>query len=68
MATHFGSSMPLVSQPLAHLRRGRTGDGEPGQIAFDVGEKDRDAKAGEILGQHLQRDGPARAGGAGDQP
>ena len=42
-------------------------DREPREVAFDVGEKDRHALGRELLGQHLQRAGLARAGGAGDQ-
>ena len=54
-------------QPLAQLRRRRSRRGQPRQIAFHVGEKHRHADPREVLGEHLQRDGLAGAGGAGDQ-
>ena len=41
---------------------------EPGEIAFDVGHERRHAEPREVLGHHLQRDGLAGAGRAGDQP
>jgi hypothetical protein len=40
---------------------------DAGQVALDVGHEDRHADLGEILGQGLQGDGLAGAGGAGDQ-
>ena len=43
------------------------GCGEAGQVALDVGDDDRDAGGGQLLGQHLQRLGLAGAGGARDQ-
>ena len=39
----------------------------PGQIALDVGHEHRHAVRREALGQHLERDRLAGAGGAGDQ-
>ena len=38
-----------------------------GQVALDVGGEDGHADAAECLGQHLERDGLAGAGRAGDQ-
>ncbi len=40
---------------------------QSGEIAFDVGEKDRGAGVGEPLGEKLQRDSLAAAGRPSDQ-
>ena len=42
--------------------------GDAGQVALDVGGEHRHAGARKAFGQHLQRDGLAGAGRAGDQP
>ena len=46
---------------------GRALGRDAGEVALDVGGEHRHAGIGEALGQHLQRDGLAGAGGAGDQ-
>ena len=48
-------------------RFGFAGLGNTGQIAFHVGAEHRNALVGKALGQPLQRNRLARAGGAGDQ-
>ena len=55
-------------QPIAHLRRGGSGCRHARQVALDIGEKDGYADQGEAFGEHLQRDGLAGAGCAGDEP
>ena len=42
--------------------------GDAGQVTLDVGHEHRHAELAEVLGQRLQRDRLAGAGGAGDQP
>ncbi len=49
------------------LGAGLGGLHQPGQIAFDVGREHRHALRRELLGQQLQRDGLAGAGGTGDE-
>ena len=44
------------------------GFGHSGQVAFDVGHKDRYADTAEMFSQNAQGDGFASAGGSGDQP
>ena len=55
-------------QALLELGRHRAGLAHAGQVALDVGHEHRHADAPKPLGDHLQRDGLAGAGGAGDQP
>ncbi len=50
------------------LGGGRSGHRDTGQVALHVGQEHRHAGAGEILGDALQGDGLAGAGGARDQP
>ena len=57
-----------VGQDPGHLVRERAGLADAGQVALHVGHEDRHADPAEALGQGLQRDGLAGAGGAGDQP
>ena len=70
---HDGGRAPLRladadgRETIAHLRRGGTGSRQTRQIALHVGEKHRHAEARKVLRQHLQRDGLAGAGRAGDQ-
>ena len=52
---------------LGEFRVRLAGHGDARQVALDVGAEHRNAGAGEALGQHLQGDGFAGAGGAGDQ-
>ena len=54
-------------QPIAHLRRCRSGGGHARQVALDVGEEDGHADAGETLGEHLQGDRLPGPGCAGDK-
>ncbi len=49
------------------LRVALAGLADAGEVAFDVGGEDRDADAAERLGDDLQGDGLAGAGGAGHQ-
>ena len=49
---------------LRELRVGRTCLGDAGEVALHVGAEHRHAGAAEALGQHLQGDGLAGAGGA----
>ncbi|EWS53394.1 hypothetical protein X551_03818 [Methylibium sp. T29] len=57
-----------VLQHLGELVVHAAGLGDTGQVALHVGQKDRHADLRELLGQRLQRDGLAGAGGPGDQP
>ena len=41
---------------------------DAGEVAFHVGDEHRHADPREMIGEHLQRDRLAGAGGAGDQP
>ena len=50
-----------------HLGGDAAGLADAGQVALDVGHEHRHAEAAEVLGQRLQRDRLAGAGGAGDQ-
>ena len=59
--------VPGVAGPCADLVAGLAGSGQTGQVALDVGEEDRDAGGGQLLGDQLQGLGLAGAGGAGDQ-
>ena len=69
---HGGELVGLVGDAdlLGALDEGRlgiAGRGDAREVALDVGGEDRDAVAGEALGQHLQRHGLAGAGRAGDE-
>jgi hypothetical protein len=55
-------------QPLGQLRGQRARCRHAGQIAFDVGQKNRNANRREAIGQQLQRDGLAGSRGAGHEP
>jgi hypothetical protein len=57
----------MLGQAGLELVRGLAGLGNAGQVTFDVGHEHRHAQPREALGQRLQRDGLAGAGGAGDQ-
>jgi hypothetical protein len=50
-----------------HLRRQAARRGQTREIAFHVGHEHRHADRGKALGQQLQGDRLAGAGGAGDQ-
>jgi hypothetical protein len=58
---------PELPDPLRDLGVVATRLGDAREIALHVGEEDRHADRGQLLGQHLQRHGLAGAGGAGDQ-
>ena len=65
-----GGRLRLDAALLQHrreLRADRSGLGDAGQVALDVGHEDRHAAPAEGLGEGLQGDGLAGAGGAGDQ-
>ena len=58
---------PEAGDPLGDLRGLDTGQGEAREVALDVGEQDRDPRVRELLGEHPEGDGLARAGGAGHE-
>ena len=64
---HAGSAMPVDFSRSRSFGDIAPAAARPDEIAFDVGEKHRHAEAREIVGEHLQRDGLAGAGRAGDQ-
>ena len=59
-------SHALGSRHQGIFRLARRGD--PREIAFDIGGKDRNPRFGQPLRENLKRDGLAGAGGAGNQP
>ena len=59
---------PDQLQALVELGRRAAGLAHAGQVALDVGHEDRNAQRRQALGDDLQRDGLAGAGGAGDEP
>ena len=73
-ATGTRTGKPRGCQSVAGVRgprgdpvAGRAGRGQPGQVALDVGQEDRHAGGGQLLGDQLQGLGLAGAGGPGDQ-
>ena len=66
-AIDSGASRPRSSSTAASLGLMLPAWVMPVRSPFDVGHEDRHADLREILGQGLQGDGLARAGGAGDQ-
>jgi hypothetical protein len=60
-----GHTEPL--HPLEHLLVGLGGQRHAGEVPLHVGEEDRDADAGEPLGQDAEGDGLSGPGGPGDQ-
>jgi len=56
------------NRPLFEFRVRRARLADPREVALYVGAEHRNALGGESLGEHLQGDGLAGAGGAGDQP
>jgi len=56
-----------MGKALIHFGMGVAGLADTGQIALHVGHKDRHTEAGKLLGQHLQGDRLAGAGGASHQ-
>jgi hypothetical protein len=63
----FGNLDAALLEDAGHLGAYGAGLADAGQVALDVGHEDRHADFREILGQGLQGDGLAGAGGAGDQ-
>jgi hypothetical protein len=66
-ACGVGGGDAAVGQDLHHLVGHLAGLADAGEVALHVGHEDRHADVGELLGQGLQRDRLAGAGGAGDQ-
>ena len=62
-----GSGTPRSFRRSSELGRRRPGLRDARQVALDVGHEHRNADAREPLGHHLQRDGLAGAGRAGDE-
>jgi hypothetical protein len=54
-------------QALVDFRVRRYGLAQAGQVAFHIGQENRDANARKPFRQHLQRNGFPGSGGAGDQ-
>ena len=67
-ASGSGGGMPRSFSTAAILGDSAAGLADAGQVALHVGHEHRHAEAAEVLGQRLQRDRLAGAGGAGDQP
>jgi hypothetical protein len=63
----FGRIQRAILEDGGHLFADGAGLADAGQVALDVGHEHRHADFREILGQGLQGDGFARAGGPGDQ-
>ena len=62
-----GRGQAALGEDRGDLFGQRAGLADAGQVALDVGHEHRHADAAEVLGQRLQRDRLAGAGGAGDQ-
>ena len=56
-----------LGQPLVNFRMGLAGGGETGEIALDIGGEDGHPQPRKTLGQNLQGDCFAGAGGPGDE-
>ncbi|SII43274.1 Uncharacterised protein [Mycobacteroides abscessus subsp. abscessus] len=62
--------VPLLTgglEALGELVRGHPGRPDAREVALDVGGEDGNARAGELLGEDLEGDGLAGAGGPGDE-
>ena len=64
----FRRRQAALLEDRGHLGRQRAGLRDAGQVALHVGHEHRHADARQVLGERLQRDRLAGAGGAGDQP